>query len=68
MRNFLSEDDIEVALLEALLTLTPQWERLNAYTYEPGELNDNTHRSDKTQVVLPRTLQQIGRASCRERV
>ena len=58
MRNFLSEDDIEVALLEALMALSPEWERLNAYTYEAGDLNDNTYRSDKAQVVLPRTLQQ----------
>lgn len=58
MRNFLSEDDIEVALLEALMALSPQWERLNAYTYEAGDLNDNTYRSDKAQMVLPRTLQQ----------
>ena len=58
MRNFLSEDDIEVALLEALMALSPQWERLNAYTYEAGDLNDNTYRDDKAQVVLPRTLQQ----------
>ena len=72
--NFISEDNIEQATI-VLLQNTFAYQHINAFTHNPNDLNDQTGRTDKRDVVLQQRLQakcqqlnQIGRASCRERV
>lgn len=52
MRNFLSEDDIEVALMQVLANQTLPWRLLNCYTANADELNDGSNRTDKSKVVF----------------
>lgn len=50
-KNFISEDDIEQAILRRLQS-DFTFELLNCYTTKPEELNDRSQRSDKRDVVL----------------
>lgn len=50
-KNFISEDDIEQAILKRLQT-DFSFELLNCFTAKPDELNDNSKRSDKRDVIL----------------
>ena len=63
MRNFLSEDDIEMAVLKELCTQELPWKELDCYTTDAGNLNDKSNRSDKSEVVfkdiLRRQLEQL---------
>lgn len=45
-KNFISEDDIEQALLQRLQHLCG-FDALNCYTAQPDELNDGSGRADK---------------------
>lgn len=50
MPNFISEDDIEQ---ETLVKLKQQgFKILNCYTVNPDDLNDNSHRTDKRDVIF----------------
>lgn len=51
MPSLITEDDLERALL-AKLASEYDYDTLNAYTKEAGDLNDGTHRTDKADVVL----------------
>lgn len=51
MPNFISEDDIEQALLQRLQLLTG-WDTLNCYTAQPDDPNDASGRADKREVIL----------------
>lgn len=51
MPNFISEDDIEQALLRRLAE-HHGFEILNAYTAQREDLKDGSGRGDKRQVVL----------------
>ena len=51
MPNFITEDDIEQAIL-AKLHEVHGYATLNCYTADPEDLNDNSGRSDKAEVVL----------------
>ena len=55
MPNFISEDDIEQALLQRLQHLCG-WNTLNCFTAQPDELNDGSDRTDKRQVILAERL------------
>lgn len=50
-RNFISEDDIEQALLKKLNSQFG-FELLNCYTAKPEALNDGSNRRDKRDVIL----------------
>lgn len=50
-KNFISEDDIEQALLQRLQHLCG-FDALNCFTAQPDELNDGSGRSDKREVIL----------------
>ena len=50
-RNFISEDDIEQALLKKLNSQFG-FEMLNCYTGQPEALNDGSNRGDKRDVIL----------------
>lgn len=50
-KNFISEDDIEQAILQKLNTQFG-FELLNCYTAKPEELNDGSGRADKRDVIL----------------
>ncbi|MDD2830230.1 MAG: type I restriction endonuclease subunit R [Sulfuricurvum sp.] len=50
-KNFISEDDIEQAILQKLNTHFG-FELLNCYTAKPEELRDNSKRADKRDVIL----------------
>lgn len=52
MPNFISEDDIEQAMLQRLQHLYG-YEVLDAYTKDPSDLNDGSGRADKRDVILP---------------
>lgn len=52
MRNFLSEDDIEIALLKELCSQELPWNELNCFTADADDLNDKSGRSDKSEVVF----------------
>ncbi len=56
MKNFLSEDDIEQAVVEKIFRDQLRWQVLNAYTAQADHLNDGTQRTDKTEVVLRSVL------------
>jgi type I restriction enzyme, R subunit len=49
--NFISEDDIEQALLQRLQHLAG-WNALNCFTAQPDDLNDGSGRADKREVIL----------------
>lgn len=51
MPNFISEDDIEQAMLQRLEHLHG-YDSLNCYTANPEDLNDNSGRTDKREVIL----------------
>lgn len=59
MPNFISEDDIEQALLQRLQHIHG-FDVLDCYTAKPEDLNDGSGRSDKRDVILPEQL----RAAC----
>ena len=50
-KNFISEDDIEQALLQKLNTQFG-FKQLNCYTTKPEDLNDKSNRTDKRDVIL----------------
>jgi len=50
-KNFISEDDIEQALLQRLQHECG-FDVLNCYTAKPDDLNDGSGRSDKREVIL----------------
>jgi type I restriction enzyme R subunit len=49
--NFISEDDIEQALLQRLQHLCG-YSTLNCFTAQPDDLNDGSGRADKREVIL----------------
>jgi len=51
MPNFISEDDIEQAILDKLHRQFG-YEVLNCYTVDPGDLNDGSNRTDKRDVIF----------------
>lgn len=51
MPNFISEDDIEQAILQKL-TQQHGFQYLNCYTADPDNLNDRSNRTDKRDVIL----------------
>ena len=51
MPNFISEDDIEKAILEKLHNHYG-YEVLNCYTSDPADLNDGSNRADKKDVIF----------------
>jgi len=51
MPSFISEDDLEVAIVQKLVD-EYDFDSLNAYTVDPDDLNDGTHRTDKAEVVF----------------
>ena len=51
MPNFISEDQIEQATLQALQQ-THGFQRLNCFTVDPADLNDGSNRRDKREVIL----------------
>jgi type I restriction enzyme R subunit len=50
-KNFISEDDIEQALLQRLQHLCG-FDALNCFTAQPDDLNDGSGRADKREVIL----------------
>lgn len=50
-KNFISEDDIEQALLQRLQHLCG-FDALNCFTAQPDDLNDGSGRADKREVML----------------
>jgi type I site-specific restriction-modification system R (restriction) subunit len=51
MPNFISEDDIEQAVLQKLHQ-QHGFQLLNCYTVDPNDLNDRSNRTDKHDVIL----------------
>ena len=51
MPNFISEDQIEQALLQRLQHLCG-YDALNCFTAQPDDLNDGSGRGDKREVIL----------------
>lgn len=58
MKSFLSEDDIEKAVIEKVFQEQLHWEVFNAYTSQSDDLNDGTERTEKAEVVFKYTLHQ----------
>ena len=56
MKNFLSEDDIEKAVIDELAKHDLPWKRLNCFTTDSDDLNDKSGREDKSEVVLKSIL------------
>lgn len=52
MKSFLSEDDIEVAVMQELAGQEMPWRQLNCYTANADDLNDGSGRTDKSEVVF----------------
>lgn len=50
MPNFISEDDIEVAMVQRLQHLYG-YDKLNCHTTDPADLNDGSGRSQKRDVI-----------------
>ena len=65
MPNFISEDDIEQALLQRLQHLAG-WNTLNCFTAQPDDLNDGSGRADKREVILADRLRAA--IACRRRL
>ena len=59
MSNFISEDQIEQALLQRLQHGCG-FDVLNCYTTDPADLNDGSGRKDKRDMLLPRQLKAAG--------
>jgi type I restriction enzyme R subunit len=57
MRNFISEDDIEQAILDKLKHQFG-YELLNCYTSDPNDPNDRSGRAGKADVILADRLKQ----------
>jgi type I restriction enzyme R subunit len=55
MPNFISEDQIEQALLQRLQHVCG-FDVLNCYSADPADLNDGSGRKDKRDVLLPQQL------------
>ena len=55
MPNFISEDQIERAILHKLKQFG--FEVLNCHTANPDDLNDRSNRSDKREVIFGDRLQ-----------
>ena len=51
MPNFISEDDIEQAMVQRLQHLYG-YDVLDCYTADPADLNDGSGRTDKREVVF----------------
>ena len=51
MPNFISEDNIEQAILN-ILTAQMDYRHINCYTTNPDDLNDKSNRETKSEVVL----------------
>lgn len=51
MPNFISEDDIEQAIVQKLVK-DYGYHAINCYTEDPDDLNDNSGRTDKREVVF----------------
>jgi len=51
MPNFISEDDIEQAMVQRLQHLYG-YDSLNCFTAEPDDLDDGSGRKDKREVIL----------------
>jgi len=58
MRNYLSEDDIEIAVLQELINQDLPWKTLNCFTRLPEDLNDGSNRLDKSEVVFKDILKE----------
>ena len=56
MPKIITEDMIEKAAIELLLTEYASYAHIDCHTKEPETLPDDTGRSDKKQVVLPDVL------------
>ncbi len=52
MKNFLSEDDIEIAVMQTLGNQSLPWRQLNCFTAKQEDLNDGSNRTDKSEVVF----------------
>lgn len=52
MKNFLSEDDIELAVIQELTGQNIPWRKINCYTTNAEDLNDGSGREDKSEVVF----------------
>jgi type I restriction enzyme, R subunit len=52
MKNFLSEDDIELAVLKDMVVQELPWRQLNCFTANADDLNDKSGRTDKSEVVF----------------
>lgn len=57
MPNFISEDEIEQALVQRLRQLYP-FDSLNCYTKDPEDLNDRSGRANKRDVILTNRLRE----------
>ena len=55
MPNFISEDDIEQAILQKLVR-DHGYQAINCFTENPDDLNDNSGRTDKRDVVFHERL------------
>ena len=51
MPNFISEDQIEQAMVQRLQHLCG-YDTLNCYTADPDDLDDGSGRTDKREVIL----------------
>ncbi|WP_312764481.1 type I restriction endonuclease subunit R [Epilithonimonas sp.] len=58
MRNFLSEDDIEIAVVRELQKQSDKWRFLNCYTADATNLQDGSNRLDKSEVVFKDILKE----------
>lgn len=56
MAKIITEDMIEKAAIEMIVSLYPVYSRLDCYTPERETLPDGTDRANKKQVVLPQVL------------
>ena len=55
MANFIFEDDIEKAIIKVFKDKL-NYRHINCYTSDPENLNDGSHRKNKTEVVLEKIL------------
>ena len=55
MPNFISEDNIEVAMVQSLKEVYG-YDTLNCFTADPADLNDGSGRTDKRDVILQERL------------
>jgi type I restriction enzyme, R subunit len=60
MPNFISEDDMEQAILQKL-NQQHGFQLLNCFTTDPDTLNDRSHRTDKRDVILNDRLKAAAR-------